>query len=163
MNSKKRALEFKVYPLWDFLQNTYGSEEAFRLFGPYKGASISPKVVDKNTVEVSMPLVVSNTNYVGTHFGGSLYSMCDPFYMFILLWQLGDGYMVWDKSASIEFLKPGRGTVKVVFHIPDTELDEVRQLLETQKKTTRTYQTEIIDDDGTIVCKVKKELYIRKL
>lgn len=163
MNEKKRALEFNVNPLWKFLQETYGMEEAFRMFGPYRGASVNPKLVDKNTMEVSMPLVLSNTNYVGTHFGGSLYSMCDPFYMFILMGNLGDKYMVWDKSARIEFLKPGRGTVKVTFHIPDSELDEVRNILKTQKKVNRNYETEIIDDDGTIVAKVYKELYIRNL
>jgi hypothetical protein len=42
--------------------------------------------------------------------------MCDPFYMFLLIRNLGDDYMVWDKSASIEFVKPGKGTVKVLFH-----------------------------------------------
>lgn len=133
------------------------------MFGPYKGASVSPSIIDKNTVEVSMPLTVSNTNYVGTHFGGSLYSMCDPFYMFLLIRNLGEDYMVWDKSASIEFLKPGKGTVKVLFHISDTELEEIKSITAKERKTTRFYETEIKDESGTVVAKVKKELYIRRL
>lgn len=163
MEKSKKSLEFSVFPLWKFLSENYGMEEAFRMFAPYKGASVSPSVIDKNTVEVSMPLVVSNTNYVGTHFGGSLYSMCDPFYMFLLIRNLGNDYMVWDKSASIEFVKPGKGTVKVLFHISDAELEEIKNITAKEKKTTRFYETEIKDESGTVVAKVKKELYIRKL
>lgn len=162
MKPKKRALEFEVYPLWKFLEETYGTEQAFSLFAPYKGANVTAKIIDQNTVEVYMPLVISNTNYVGTHFGGSLYSMCDPFYMFILLWRLGNNYIVWDKGARIDFLKPGRGTVKAIFRIPDTELEEIKKIVEVQKKVIRTYETKIIDDDGTIVAKVSKDLYIRR-
>ncbi len=68
-------------------------EAAFQMFGPYRGAAIFPKIIDRNTVFVTMPLVVLNTNCVGTHFGGSLYSMCDPFYMFLLLENLGTDYV----------------------------------------------------------------------
>jgi acyl-coenzyme A thioesterase PaaI-like protein len=83
-------------------------------YPPYLGAgvrvtSISP---DVRTVEVEMPLTPLNRNYVGTHFGGSLYSMCDPFFMLILMENLGPDYVVWDKSATVHFLRPGRGKVR---------------------------------------------------
>jgi len=160
---KKRALDFKVYPLWKFLQETYGLEQAFRIFSPYRGAEIQPTILNKNTVEVTMPLVPSNTNYVGTQFGGSLYSMCDPFFMFLLIWNLGEDYMVWDKSAKIEFVKPGRGTVKARFHIPEEEILEIKVLVEKEKKTTRFYKAEVIDHDGTLVAQLEKGIYIRKI
>lgn len=163
MKERKKALEFSVHPLWNFLRDNYGMEEAFRLFGPYKGASIKPQLLDERTIEVSMPLVLSNTNYFGTHFGGSLYSMCDPFYVFILMWNLGEGYMVWDKSAKIDFLKPGKGTVKAKFHISKTEIEEIRNIVQKQKKVNRTFKTEVIDGDGTIVAKIVKEIYIRRM
>jgi acyl-coenzyme A thioesterase PaaI-like protein len=160
---KNNPFEYKVHPLWKFLQDSYGMQEAFEIFGPYKGANIFPKLVDKNTIEVTMPLVLSNTNYVGTHFGGSLYSMADPFYMFLLMWNLGESYIVWDKSAKIEFLKPARSTVKVLFHLPDSEFEEVKKILTKQKKVTRIYSTEILDEEKTVVCKLEKELYIRRI
>jgi len=64
-----------------------------------------------------MPLRFYNRNYVGTHFGGSLYSMVDPFYMLMLMNILGPGYIVWDKAASIRFKKPGKGVMKASFHL----------------------------------------------
>ncbi len=159
---KSSKLEYSVHALWAFLKEKFGMEEAFRMFGPYRGANIIPKEVDPYTYEVQMPLVLGNTNYVGTHFGGSLYSMCDPFYMFILMRNLGEKYIIWDKSARIDFLKPGRGTVKAIFYISPSEIDEVKQIVAKNKKTTRFYATEVIDEDGTIVARVEKELYIRR-
>jgi acyl-coenzyme A thioesterase PaaI-like protein len=50
-----------------------------------------------------------NRNALGTHFGGSLFAMTDPFYALRLMHQLGRDYGVWDPSATIDFLKPGRG------------------------------------------------------
>jgi acyl-coenzyme A thioesterase PaaI-like protein len=159
---KTRKIEYSVHSLWTFLRESFGMDEAFKMFGPYRGANIIPKEIDPFTFEIEMPLVLGNTNYVGTHFGGSLYSMCDPFYMFILMKNLGSGYIIWDKSARIEFLKPGRGTVKALFHISQEEIDEIRKIVSEKRKTTRTYFAEVIDYDGTLVARVEKELYIRK-
>jgi hypothetical protein len=39
-------------------------------------------------------------------YGGSLYSMTDPFYMPMLISNLGSDYVVWDKAAHIRFRKP---------------------------------------------------------
>ena len=77
-----------------------------RWWPPYLGAGVKVDHVDAslNTIKVSMRLDRRNRNYVGTHFGGNLYSMCDPWYMFILLERLGSDFIVWDKAASIEFL-----------------------------------------------------------
>jgi acyl-coenzyme A thioesterase PaaI-like protein len=154
---------FAISPLWTFLSQNYGMEEAFQLFGPYRGASIFPKLIDANTVRVEMPLVLSNTNYVGTQFGGSLYSMTDPFFMFILINNLGKDYIVWDKSASIEFIKPGTRTVSVTFHVPRDEIEEIRKITAEKKKTIRHYTALIEQDDGKLIAKVHKELYIRKI
>jgi acyl-coenzyme A thioesterase PaaI-like protein len=160
--SKKSKLDFNVFPLWKFYQENYGMEKAFEQFGPYMGANIKPKIMDQYTIEVEMPLVLSNTNYVGTQFGGSLYSMCDPFFMFILMWNLGDGYIVWDKSAKIEFVSPGKSKVKAKFHIDQKEIDEVKNIVSSQKKVSRFYLAEVRDEEDGIVAKVEKELYIRR-
>jgi acyl-coenzyme A thioesterase PaaI-like protein len=82
-------------------------------YSPYRGAGIAIETfdLDRYFIRVKMPLTRKNRNIVGTHFGGSLYSMVDPFYMLILMHHLGHKYIVWDKSASINFLSPGRSTV----------------------------------------------------
>ena len=67
-----------------------------------------------------------NRNYVGTHFGGSLFAMTDPFWMLLTMQSLGSQYWVWDKAGEIEFVKPGRGTVHADFRLTDTVLDELR-------------------------------------
>lgn len=162
MTDKKKRIEYGVFPLWKFIGETFGMNVAFQQYGPYQGASIQPKIINRNTVEVTMPLVLSNTNYVGTHFGGSLYSMCDPFFMYILMNILGDDYIVWDKSAKIEFISPGKGTVKATFFISDEEVLKVKEIVLRDKKTTRIYSTQVLGEDGKIVAKIEKELYIRK-
>ncbi len=163
MNPSKQKSSFSLNPLWQFMRKTYGMEEAFKSFGPYQGASISPRIVDSNTVEVTMPLVPLNTNYVGTHFGGSLYSMCDPFFMFILIENLGEDYLVWDKSARIEFHKPGTGTVRALFHIPDSEIEEIRNIVKQSRKTIRNYEVNVLNQDNEVVVTVYKEVYIRSV
>ena len=163
MSQTKQKSGFSLNPLWQFMRNNYGMEEAFKSFGPYRGASIFPKIIDIHTVEVTMPLVPQNTNYVGTHFGGSLYSMCDPFFMFILIENLGEEYLVWDKSARIEFRKPGIGTVRALFHISPQEIEEVKEIVMENKKTIRHYQVDIQNQENEVVATVYKELYIRKL
>lgn len=158
----KSRLVFDVFPLWKFMQDTYGIEKAFENFEPYRGANVKVKIHTQHSVDVFMEQTIGNTNYVGAHFGGSLYSMCDPFYMFLLIWNLGDNYIVWDKSARIEFVSPGKGTVRVNFSISQEEIDEVISILMKQKKTNRYYSTEIFDENGKVVAKLEKEIYIRK-
>lgn len=135
-----------------------------RFWPPYLAAGISVKEFNEDftTIKVQMKQRITNTNYVGTHFGGSLYSMCDPFYMFILLRHLSKEHIVWDKSAEIEFVRPGKGTVTAEFHIPMSDIEDIRQQCLKQFKLTPFYQSEIIDEHGEVVAKVKKGLYVRR-
>lgn len=130
---------------------------------PYLGAGVkvTRAELDDGLIEVTMPLTKLNKNYVGTHFGGSLYAMVDPFYMFLLMHKLGDDYIVWDKAASIDFVAPGRGLVRAVVQIDDAEIATIRELASTGKAVFRTYMIEIVAEDGSIVAKVDKVLYIR--
>ena len=103
-----------------------------------------------------------NRNYVGTHFGGSLYSMCDPWFMVMLIEHLGPDYIVWDKAATIRFKKPGKGTVKATFHIPAERVEEIRSQADAQAKVEPQFQAVVTDDEGNIVAEVDKLLYVRK-
>ena len=156
-----RKIEQTVFPRWERLSTEQGFDKAFEHFGPYSGANIKIHTVDQHTVESSMALIETNTNYVGTHFGGSLYSMCDPFFMFLLMDNLGKDYIVWDKAASIDFVKPGTGTVTARFHIPPEEIAALKVELAKVRKLDRIYICEVKDEAGDVVARMKKTLYIR--
>ena len=103
-----------------------------------------------------------NRNYVGTHYGGSLYSMCDPWFMVMLIEQLGPDYIVWDKAATIRFKKPGRGTVKASFHISEERVQEIRAQADALGKIEPQFQAVVTDAEGNVVAEVDKLLYVRK-
>jgi acyl-coenzyme A thioesterase PaaI-like protein len=133
------------------------------LYPPYLGAGVRVHAAaDLRTFEVRMKLSRFNRNYVGTQFGGSLYSMCDPFFMLILAEALGRGYIVWDKAATIRFRRPGRGTVRATFHIPPERIAEIRAAADAQGKTEPTFEVAVLDDAGEVVAEVEKLLYVRK-
>jgi hypothetical protein len=134
------------------------------VYGPYLGAGVRVTLVsdDFKTVHVEMPLRFYNRNYVGTHFGGSLYSMCDPFYMLMLINILGPDYIVWDKAAAIRFKKPGKGVVKAVFQLTDERIAEIKNAADGQGKIEPKFHVSVIDSDGTLVAEIDKLLYVRK-
>ncbi len=131
---------------------------------PFLGAGIRVKRLqsDWKEVDVEMKLHRWNSNYVGTHYGGSLYSMTDPFYMLMLIENLGRDYIVWDKSATIRFRKPGKGTVSASFRLSDEQVREIRTALETEDKIDRTFSVEVKDEAGAVVADVQKLLNVRK-
>ncbi len=126
------------------------------------GIRVSRLDADWRAIDVEMKMRFWNANYVGTHYGGSLYSMTDPFYMLMLIHNLGRDYIVWDKSANIRFRRPGRGTVRAEFRLADSLLDEIRGKLQTQEKIEPVFLVEVRDQSGEIVALVEKLLYIRK-
>ncbi|WP_409261429.1 DUF4442 domain-containing protein [Pseudomonas putida] len=132
-------------------------------YPPYIGAGIRIQRIspDMRSVKVRMKLTRWNRNYVGTQFGGSLYSMVDPFYMLLLIEQLGREYIVWDKAASIDFIAPGKSTVYAEFHVDDALLDEIRQQTAGGKKYLPRVQVDIRDEAGELVARVDKTLYVR--
>lgn len=133
------------------------------LYPPYMGAGVRVKTSpDLRTFEVRMRLRWWNRNFVGTHFGGSLYTMCDPFFMLILIGALGRGYVVWDKSATIRFRRPGRGTVAATFHIPQEKVDEIRAAADAEGKVEPVFRAEVVDEAGEVVAEVEKLLYVRR-
>ncbi|MBZ5547425.1 MAG: DUF4442 domain-containing protein [Acidobacteriia bacterium] len=134
------------------------------LYPPFLGAGIRVRRLqpDWKAIDVEMKLRFWNSNYVGTHFGGSLYSMTDPFYMLMLIETLGRDYIVWDKSATIRFRKPGKGKVRTEFRLADAQLDEIRDKLKTQDKIEPTFLVEVRDESGALVAEVEKVLHVRR-
>jgi acyl-coenzyme A thioesterase PaaI-like protein len=134
------------------------------LYPPYLGAGVrvTRATPDFRLVEVEMRLWPWNRNYVGTHFGGSLFSMADPFFMIMLIEQLGPGYTVWDKAGSIRFRRPGRGTVRARFEIPPERLEEIRRAADAGGKVEPTFTVSILDAQGEVVAEVEKLLSVRR-
>ena len=133
-------------------------------FAPYLGAGVKVTEIadDFSSATVEMRQHWYNTNYVGTHFGGSLYSMADPHYMLLLMRRLGKGYIVWDKSASIDFIRPGKGTVRAHFELTDERVEEIKRLTANGDKHLPEWDIDILDEDGELVARVHKVLYVRK-
>jgi acyl-coenzyme A thioesterase PaaI-like protein len=136
----------------------------FNLFPAYRatGARIAYIERDFREVRVKLPLSWRTRNYVGTIFGGSMYGAVDPVYMIMLIKRLGPGYVVWDKSASIRFRRPGRDTLHATFLLEDTELEAIRSALETDESVERAYTVELVDGEGTVHAVVDKVIYIRR-
>ncbi|KAA3641435.1 MAG: DUF4442 domain-containing protein [Proteobacteria bacterium] len=134
------------------------------LYGPYLGAAIRVDHIADNwqSTTVSMRQRWFNSNAVGVHFGGSLFAMVDPHYMLMLMRVLGPDYMVWDQSACIKFIKPGKGKVTATMTLSDQEIERIKQATAGGEKDIPVYKVTITDDAGETVAEVEKNLYIRK-
>jgi diacylglycerol kinase len=136
----------------------------FNLVPAYRGTGGRVKYIasDWRELRVEVPLSLRTRNYVGTIYGGSMYGAVDPFYMIMLIRGLGPGYVVWDKSATIRFLRPGRTTLHASFRIDDAELSAIRTALEAQRSVDRTYLVELADRSGEVHATVEKVVYVRR-
>ncbi len=152
-----RKLSGEKTPIW--LLKLLGN-----IWLPYLGAGIAVDEVspDYLYIKVSMKLHWYNKNYVGTHFGGSLYAMTDPFYMLMLMNNLGRSYIVWDKAASIDFKKPGKGKVTAEFKMTAEEIADIKAKTDTAGKYIFDKPVNILNESGEIVATVIKTLYVRK-
>ena len=136
---------------------------ALNIYPPYLGAGVRVRQIsaDFRLVRVKLALGWYNRNYVGTQFGGSLYSMTDPFFMLMLMNLLGRDYIVWDKAASIDFVSPGKGPVYAEFRVDDGLLERIRQHTAAGYKYLPVRPVDGHDGEGTLVARVHTTLYGR--
>ena len=128
----------------------------------FTGIHVTDIGADWRSARVELRLRPWNRNYVGTQFGGSLFAMTDPYWMLLMLHALPPDYIVWDKAGEIEFVRPGRSTVHAEFRLDDAVIDEVIAAAANGDKVLRWFDTDVIDDEGEVVAKVRKQLYIRR-
>lgn len=126
------------------------------------GARIEHVEPDWNAMRIRLPLNWRTKNYVGTIFGGSLYSSVDPWHMILLMHSLGKGYLVWDKSAAVRFKKPGRSTLWADCRLPEGEIETVKRILQEEEKVDRTYRVDLVDRDGVVHAEVDKVVQVRR-
>jgi hypothetical protein len=132
-------------------------------WGPFLGAGIKVVDADKDFTKITVELRETwfNRNIVGVHFGGSLYAMCDPFFMGILIHHLGRDFVIWDKGATIKFKRPGKGTVSAIFEISKEEIERIRLEAMNQEKTEPVFTASIRDQEGKIVAEVEKTVHVK--
>lgn len=137
--------------------------QGMKWWPPFLGAGIRVKSLSDDFCDAVVELKLGrlNRNAVGTHFGGSLYAMTDPFFMIMLLHNLGGDYLVWDKSGSIEYVAPGRGTVSAHFHLSEKRIAQIRAEAAEGEKVLPEFEVYVKDAEGGIVARVRKVLYVR--
>lgn len=137
----------------------------FNLWPPYWGTGIRVVSISPDFKEVNLLLRLRfyNKNYINTQFGGSLFAMTDPFFTFMLLKQLGSGYMICDKSAVIDFITFGKRDVKACLKITDEQINLVKAKTESGEKYLPEFEVDIVDVETLeIITKLKRTLYVRK-
>jgi acyl-coenzyme A thioesterase PaaI-like protein len=134
------------------------------IYRPLRGASIRVMYLadDFSQANVRLRLHWYNKNYVGTHFGGSIYAMTDPFYMLLVLEQLGSDYIVWDKSSHIDYIAPGKSTLSAEFKISAADIASIKQHTAHGEKYLPVFHVDIKDAHGELIASVSKTLYVRK-
>ncbi len=133
------------------------------IWPPYWGAGIVVQYIhpEFRQVRVALKDRILNRNYVGTHFGGSLFAMTDPFFMLMVMRSLDRTYLVWDKAAQITFIKPGKGTLIADMRVTAEDIEDIRQRTAEGQKYEREFSAEVRNQSGELVAKVIRTVYIR--
>ena len=141
-----------------------GMRRLFNLWPVFRGAGIRVREIapDFRSVTVELRAKLLNRNWVGTHFGGSLFAMTDPFFMIMMMQNLGREYIVWDKAGAVRFLKPAKGTVTAKFTLDPAEVEKAREATAGGEKYEPRFKVDIVDAEGVTVADVEKTLYIRR-
>ena len=156
---------FSVVNLLKWLDdNPVAFKTLVSIYPPFLCAGVKVKEISKDFryIRVEMGLKWYNKNYVGTQFGGSLYAMTDPFLMIMLMKNLGKDYIVWDKAAEIEFIRPGTTTVTAEFKLTEEDLQKIKEEVKRRGKFLPEFDVFVKDLNDEIVAKVKKIIYVRK-
>ena len=134
------------------------------LWSPFRGAGIRVKRIapDYREIEVELALKWHNRNYIGTHFGGSLYAMTDPFYMLMLIHILGREYVVSHQEGAIEYLVPEKGKVRARFSLDEAAIADIKAQTASGQKYLPQMQVDVKNEAGDVVARVTHTLYIRR-
>ena len=136
----------------------------FNLWPPFLMAGIHVTCLDADGRHAVVELRARpwNRNYVGTHFGGSLFAMTDPFFALMVVHNLPREYLVWDKSAAIDFQAPGRGRVRAHFVLTQQDIDTIVRMTAGGDKHLHLFRVDVVDRESLVVARVEKIVYIRR-
>lgn len=134
------------------------------LWPPFFGAGIRVRHIasDYSQVVTTLRLGLTNRNFVGSHFGGSLYAMTDPFFMILAHYRLGRDFAVNQKGGMIDYIAPARGTVTATLNVTDTQVADIHVKTASGAKYLPTFAADIVDRDGQLVARATHILHIRR-
>jgi hypothetical protein len=139
----------------------------FRLWNfwpPFLGAGIKIEHVSNDMLKLRIRLKKRfwNRNLVGTAYGGSIYSMVDPFYMAMLLNHLKKEFIIWDKSSNVRFRKPGTTDLLADFELTHKDLEDIRTRMQTEERFDWERMVHVKDTEGNTIAEVNKVIHIRR-
>ena len=127
------------------------------------GIKVRKYVSEEMRLEVAMNLRFWNWNHERAHFGGSLYSMTDPFYALLIRENVPEKVQVWVKSAQIRFRRPGRGIVHAVFELKPDQLEKIQSELSSHHKSEPEFHIDVLDSNGKPVAEVKQIVHVSRI
>ncbi len=135
---------------------------AFNFFPVYRGTGGRVQYIrhDYRAITVRIPLSWRTRNYVGTIYGGSMFGATDPMYMLMLMENLGNDYVVWDKAGSIRFRRPAKDTLFAHFEIDQTLLDSIKEEVAINQETNREFKIYLKDQNGKVYADITRTVYI---
>ncbi|MEP1034117.1 DUF4442 domain-containing protein [Ekhidna sp.] len=119
--------------------------------------SVTP---DLSRIDIKIPISYKNRNYVGTIFGGSLFSATDPIYMVQLIQLLGTDYVVWDKSSIVNFRRPASTDAYAVFEFTKEDLSQLKKNVAEKKEVDIVKTVSLTSKEGKVFCEIEKTIYI---
>lgn len=154
----KPAWLAKLSPTWRARMVRLG----FNLHPAFRGTGgrVVHVAQDLRHIRIRLPLSWRTRNIVGSLYGGSLFAITDGAHPMMLMAALGDGYIIWDKAASIRYRKPGWSTLYADFVLSNEEVGEIRAALAQSPALERTYLVELKDEHGTVHAVVERTVYI---
>lgn len=134
------------------------------LWPPYLFAGVRIEAIDPDwrRVRVRLAKTPMTTNYFGTQFGGSLFAMVDPFWVIMLIHNLGTDHVVWDKAGEIEFVTPGKTAVRAELVLDPVVVEELRARAAGGERVLHWFECDILDAGGAVVSRTRKQVYIRR-
>ena len=112
-------------------------------------------------VKVKIAISYKNKNYVGSIFGGSLFSATDPILMIQLMQILGNDFVVWDKNSNIQFKRPAKENVFANFDLTQDEIQSIKKRVLEEKELDLVKEISITNKDkSTVFATVSKTIYI---
>lgn len=152
--------------IFRFLNKFFRPDQVFKYgfnFSPMYRRSVGKITYvsrDLYTVKIEIPLNYKNTNYVGSIFGGSLFAATDPIYMIQLIQILGNDYIVWDKSAKINYKKPAKSKAFATFEFTENEINKIKSDVSKSKKIDLIKSLNIVSETGEVFAELEKTMYI---
>ena len=154
----KPAWLAKLSPTWRarMVRMGFNFHPAFR----GTGGRVEHVAHDLSHIRIRLPLSWRTKNVVGSLYGGSLFAVTDGVHPMMLMAALGDGFIVWDKAASIRYKKPGYSTLYADFLLDAGEVAKIKKSLLQNPELDRTYLVELKDEHGTVHTVVERTVYI---